>query len=39
MENRTAVSACAVSFVAGVFVGFSLNRWMRQALKKLDKNL
>ena len=39
MENKAAGTACAVSFGAGVLVGFSLNRWMRNLLKKLEKDL
>lgn len=39
MENKTAVTACAASFVAGIVVGFSLNRWLRNALKRLEKDI
>ena len=39
MDNRGVASACATSFAVGVIVGFSLNRWLRGALKKLEGGL
>lgn len=39
MENRGVATACTVSFLVGVGVGFSLNRWMRKALKKWEGSL
>ena len=39
MDNRGVASACATSFAIGVIVGFSLNRWLRGALKKLEGGL
>jgi hypothetical protein len=39
MENKTALTCCAVSFAAGVCLGFSINRALRKMLKRLDKDL
>jgi hypothetical protein len=39
MDNRGVASACATSFAVGVIVGFSLNRWLRAALKRLEGGL
>jgi hypothetical protein len=37
MENKTAATCCAVSFLCGVVCGVYVHRAMRRALKRLDK--
>jgi uncharacterized membrane-anchored protein YhcB (DUF1043 family) len=37
MENKTAATCCAASFVVGVVVGVWAHRALRRALKRLDK--